>query len=382
MQGQDCFLLCKTTSMVRPRQMRNKQHDGLSPWGCMDTSRLGRMCSNTMLIHVVRATFPRLRIRLWYWTSILLLCNTIASGQEHKLFNVAFSEKMFVGVHRQDALASIQVWAQNVLDSRSIDMSVNVSFFGDVVAARKLLDKEAVDLLWISSPEYFELRRFGGVGPSFLALKGGDPFQTYLVLRRGTPGQQNFFDLRGSTVSVQSGFLGSMIVPWLEGYLAEHGQPVVNDFFSTVQLADKVSRPVMDVFFNMQDACIVTEDGFRTMVKMNPQVGQALIEVQASPPLVPALLTFRSNFDYKVREKLVEALLDLHTSPSGQQVLLVFHIDQIVPDDGSALLETGNFYERSRASQYGDWLSDEDEIIESSETESELQLLTEQARER
>jgi ABC-type phosphate/phosphonate transport system substrate-binding protein len=86
---------------------------------------------------------------------------------------------------------------------------------------------------------------------------------------------------------------------------------------------------VLRVFFRQSDACLVTADAFELACELNPQLRRDLKVLVASPPLIPTLLFFRRGCTGPARAEVEAAILDLHSTPAGQQVLTVFQGSRI-----------------------------------------------------
>jgi ABC-type phosphate/phosphonate transport system substrate-binding protein len=87
---------------------------------------------------------------------------------------------------------------------------------------------------------------------------------------------------------------------------------------------------VLKVFFRQTDAGLVNRRGFDLMKELNPQVGEQLKVLAASPPLVPTVFCFRSDFKPAVKDHLLDEITKLHTTPAGQQMLTIFQSERII----------------------------------------------------
>ena len=87
-------------------------------------------------------------------------------------------------------------------------------------------------------------------------------------------------------------------------------------------MTENPSKAILQVFFRQTDAALVTVDAFDLTCELNPQLRRDLVVLASSPPFITAFLIFRPG--YRLREKFETALLDLHMTPGGRQVLTVF----------------------------------------------------------
>ena len=65
------------------------------------------------------------------------------------------------------------------------------------------------------------------------------------------------------------------------------------------------------------------------MKELNPQLGQQLKVLAASPELVPSVFCFRTDFSSSMKEQLLAEIAKVHQSPSGQQVLTMFQSERL-----------------------------------------------------
>ena len=129
-------------------------------------------------------------------------------------------------------------------------------------------------------------------------------------------------DLRGRTVALYNSDKMSLAMPWMDVVLLREGMiGASNGFFGKVMRDRKLSTAVLGVFFGQRDACIVTLSGFRGMVELNPQVGRQLRVIETSPPFIPTVFCFRREFQSPQNERVFDAILRLHESVAGRQIL-------------------------------------------------------------
>jgi hypothetical protein len=81
--------------------------------------------------------------------------------------------------------------------------------------------------------------------------------------------------------------------------------------------------------FLVYSACIVNDVSYRTMVKINPQLGKDLKILLSSPELVDYLTVFRKNLDDGIKQKTHEMARNLKTHPKGRQILMPFKIEDL-----------------------------------------------------
>jgi phosphonate transport system substrate-binding protein len=169
--------------------------------------------------------------------------------------------------------------------------------------------------------------------------------EQYVVIARDDPRHRDVSDQRGKRLIVWANDRASLALPWLETFLAERRLPPVAEFFGTRSSAEKISTTVLPVFFGQSDVCLVTRSGFEDMVELNPQVGKTLQILDTSPDVVPSFFCFRAGFDSPYRDNIEKAILSLHESTDGAQVLTTFQCEQIVRRPVSTLETSRRIYQ-------------------------------------
>ncbi len=78
----------------------------------------------------------------------------------------------------------------------------------------------------------------------------------------------------------------------------------------------------------MSLAMVLAATAGEPVKEMNPQLGSPLQILTNSPILPDVVVCVHKNFNV-FRDDLLEGLADLHTEPTGQQLLLLFKIDKL-----------------------------------------------------
>lgn len=243
---------------------------------------------------------------------------------------LGFSFSMFKGVNENDARASIKALAATVARERGIPADPEPLLFGGADEIIAAVRAGRVDAVGMTTSEFriaageVEFDRF------MMAASNGDPAEQYLVLAHRKRAIAGLAALRGGRLAVFTNSRMSLARAWLEVQLAQAGLPVAGEHFSQLVDHAKLSKSVLEVFFQQADACLVTRRGFATMVEMNPQIGRELTAVLASSALVPALFGFRAGFSPELKERSVREFTLVHQSTAGQQALVIFQTDRVI----------------------------------------------------
>lgn len=285
-----------------------------------------------------RSLFPSLRSG-----SMLIILMAIANPQVRAadtnvtLFQVAFSSAMLSGVNQNDVIAAMKVWASLIAKQRQIAVDPEPQVLSGVDQISQKLAASELDAVILTTPEYLQLASAHQFSDYFLAVQGGKTEVDYLLLTHMDKPVASLADLKGASLICQEGPRASLGLPWLNSVLAEQHLDPAEKFFGQVLTRNKVSAAVLPVFFRQKDACLVDRYGYETICELNPQIGKQLRVTAVSPSFIPMLFCMRAGYRPGTKEKILEALADLHSSPSGQQVLAVLQFERIVATNRTCL---------------------------------------------
>jgi phosphonate transport system substrate-binding protein len=185
--------------------------------------------------------------------------------------------------------------------------------------------------------EYFELAGLGLLDPAFTGTRGKDDesLQLLLVVNQES-GVTTISGLRGKSLAIQTDSRADLNRMWIEVLLHDDGLGPADRFFSSLSSVNTPSAAVLPVFFGKVGAGIVDRASFEVMKEMNPQLGLRLRVLAASPPLIKGILCLDKR-PLPYREDLIQGLRDLHQTPAGRQILMVFKSERMKPLDSADL---------------------------------------------
>lgn len=261
----------------------------------------------------------------------------MASGTNSVPFQFGFSSSMLVNVNHNDARAAIRIWGQTIARERRIPAEPDPRILTGVPEISAELRAQRLDAIALTTVEYRPLSREHHFADFFIAVQGGRTNVDYLLLVRRDSPVQDLARLRGGKLSCYNNPRTSLALAWLDTLLVQQGHPPASGFFGHISSNSKLSAAVLPVFFRQSDACVVDRLGFDTLCELNPQVGRQLKTLAVSPALVPMLFCMRPDYNPVVKERIMEALAQVHTSPAGQQVLTVLQFERIQTANVSCL---------------------------------------------
>jgi phosphonate transport system substrate-binding protein len=171
----------------------------------------------------------------------------------------------------------------------------------------------------------------------YLAVKEGTTTEQYLLLVRAESATRDARGLKGKSLALQTNARGGLSLPWLVGLFAAYSLGLPQEELNRLERVDRPSRALLQVFFRQADAAVVTSNVLATACELNPQLSRELRVLATSPPVVPVLFFFRETYRTPARAALEPAMLTVHESTEGRQVLTVFQSDRMMLCPLSAL---------------------------------------------
>ena len=246
-------------------------------------------------------------------------------------FQVGFSANIFKGVYLKDATAAAKVLTEFFLKKYKRTWPVKPhEVFSSVDELEKILSEQEFEVLVIHPSEYVQVENLNLSEPIAVSLRDDSPYDTYHLLVHKDSNLKKLQDLKGKTI-LSSSQLGNKVELWVDYLLKQRKLDRKEKFFSKLQFIDKPLATILPVFFKKEDACIVDESSYKTVVELNPQIGQELVTIEISEPLAIGLVTIRKSIsNTQVKAEIKEAFLDLHKYEESRQYLTIFRIGKIV----------------------------------------------------
>jgi ABC-type phosphate/phosphonate transport system substrate-binding protein len=247
--------------------------------------------------------------------------------------SVGFSERAFAGVNHNDAEAAFKAFLAIVGRQRGYNLVTRMETFKNAPDFETAIRRGTLQLSFIPTWDYLDMNIQDFTDPVFVSMVEDGVMDTYLLLAHQHKGLNSLTDLRGKSIAVMEGVNAYLSMNWLEMILLQQKQPKPNAFFGHIEKVSKASSAVLPVFFGKYDGCIVDAASFNTMKELNPQVGMKLRTVVASEPLLSIVACMNKSgwLSARHKEDTRLALGDLHTTPTGQQILTLFRTKKLLP---------------------------------------------------
>jgi ABC-type phosphate/phosphonate transport system substrate-binding protein len=280
------------------------------------------------------------------------------SQDDRSHFQVGYVGGSFSEIRLKDAQIALEVWTTSVGQKlSSFTEKVSATIYRNLSEAEHDVKAKNVDLIVVGSLDYLELESKVGLDPILVGSSDGQIERPFILLTRKDKSIKQLSQLKAKTMLIETGGFGDIPIPlyWLETILLRDGLPRAETFFQNAKQVDKPSQAVLPVFFNQADACVVSERSYRTLFELNPQLSQEMDIVAESLPLLRGVICLRKGLDPERRESAISILAKMHTEPAGQQTLMIFHEEKLVPflpaqlDNVRALLKDSGGWKGIRA---------------------------------
>ncbi len=249
-----------------------------------------------------------------------------ASGQGY--LNVGFPKYVLFDVDIKDAQVAMELWANELSKMNKLPLQTRSIIINDLPSLVTALKNKQIDVIGLPSLDYLKIKDEVDLIPALGTVLGGQHGEEYVLITRIDKAPQGLKGLKNNKLVFQRDrFVGNVPLMWLDTLLIKQGLPGSGHFFTDIKTVNKVSEAVLPVFFKQMDSCLVTRRGFETMVELNPQLGEQLRILNASPIFVLGVVVFRKDFNEEYRKRIIKTAIDFRKLPSGKQILTLFRVD-------------------------------------------------------
>ncbi len=260
---------------------------------------------------------------------ILLFVYCACSNAATNDFRIGISYSSFGTVSRNDASAALKAWAVTVARERKLGLKIQVEVFEHESELRHELETAGLDAASMTAEEFID----SGFAPDYLFVtaKSSGFGERFAVVVHRSSAISDLAGLRGRKLARHQSPATSPALTWLGVQLAKEGFERPDRYFREVVSLESPSKSVLQVFFHQSDACLVTTSALAVACELNPQLARDLKTIAVSPLMIPSVFFLNPNNTSSAQKDIEAALLDVHSTPSGQQVLTVFqgsHIER------------------------------------------------------
>ncbi len=276
-------------------------------------------------------TYPIQVIFLWIFLSVIPCAAEFSekSDTSKKIINVGFDSSIFVGldVELKDIRSAVDLWAEEVYLNLPTYTKGKTIFYDSLEKLIQDFNDKKISLMACSALNYLKIESQVNAELAYVYVRNGKINTQYLLLVSSNSNFSNINDLNRKQLVLKEGDeIGSLFLNTL--LLSQH-HVEANDFFSSIINKKDYSQCILSVFFNQVDACIAPDTVFNTMIMLNPQVGKRLKILSSSPPFINDISVFQKEDDPKIKKDIERFILDVKKSAYGQQILILFKMEEV-----------------------------------------------------
>ncbi len=257
------------------------------------------------------------------------------------VFHIGLSSATFDTVKQNDAIAALKVWTDTIIKEQGLKEKAEVKFFNSSEELSQVYNNNQVDIVSLSTEDSIRL----GLIPDFVYLPARESGShvSYSIIVHRKAKFQDLGKLRNKKLVVFTANQMLLARFWLKCVLTKHAPEVAKNSLKNLISVDSPSKAILQVFFRQADAAVVTTDTFELACELNPQLRKDIQVLSSSPPFIVSFLLFRPTWTGASRDRVESAIIDLHTTPGGRQVLNVFKSSRMEKHPGAILNSTREF---------------------------------------
>lgn len=262
------------------------------------------------------------------------------------LVRIGIAPGTWSGVNRSDAQAAIKAWARIIMSQHSLPLEVETQLYESEGEMTMALGRGQVDAVSMLSHQFLVLEPRLRPGTVFLATRRHSFTERYVLLAHRNRPLGEAAPRRERRLLIQTDVRTCLIPPWLDTLLAGGSLGPAGAALKTMSRTETSSKAVLQLFFCQADACVVTAAAFELASELNPQLRRDLTVLATSPEVVPAVFFFLPERAFPLKAELESAIVELHETVAGSQVLTVFRGDGMVKRPVACLEATQQLLER------------------------------------
>lgn len=260
--------------------------------------------------------------------------------------NVGFSQATFPDVVMQDVRVALAIWSEEIARNiQGID-SFSTVIYPTPDALVEAMRTGALDLAIFPTLEYFKVEASLNAELGLLSKYGPGGPQRYLLIVQSGQSTQQLRSLKNLRLCyVKDEQVGLL---YLNHALLMQGLPEMDRFFASTEPKLRGSQALNTVFFGRAEACLISEEAYRTTVAMNPQIEHKVRILLTSSQLLGALAVYRKDYPAHMRRRVEAAVNELRRYPRGAQILSLFQATEMRQATEADLEETRRLYREYR----------------------------------
>jgi ABC-type phosphate/phosphonate transport system substrate-binding protein len=252
------------------------------------------------------------------------------------------------GVDIEESRMAFEMLMRNVVDTQRNRLGFHLEFIMDFNQAAKKIIAGHYDIVVLSGMDYLQIRSKTPLMPKLVISKVDQPTETLALVTQRNQTLESLQLKDPRILIIDAGRAGEVGKLWLDTVLLEAGLKPSEHFFVQIRRSQKPSRSILPVFFGQVAACVVSENAFKLMNELNPQIDQRVQILKRSQNLVPLLICTTPWADQEDIRLIVAEAVKANTNPKSRQALTMIHMSGFFLFRTEHLVDSEALYERYR----------------------------------
>ncbi|HDK35809.1 MAG TPA: transporter substrate-binding domain-containing protein [Bacteroidetes bacterium] len=244
----------------------------------------------------------------------------------------AYSSSTFTDVNLKDAKVAMELLTSEIAKQLLVNTVPKTTIFTNINMLITALKNKEVDMAALSAVDYLRNKNKLNIEPALIGISNQSYGKEFIVLVHNQSGIKNLKQLINKKVIVpKSSEMKNLIFIWLQNLFIKNKVSGFKRFYDQINFVEKPSQAILPVFFRQADACIVSNESFKLLIELNPQLGRDLAILKRSPVFITNFFGFRKDLNENIKKMILEKAHNLQYYPAGKQILMLFKLDRIVP---------------------------------------------------
>jgi ABC-type phosphate/phosphonate transport system substrate-binding protein len=290
--------------------------------------------------------FPRylkLRPISLFFIFILIFINIAESFNSNqnkkndiKIVNIGFLSNLFPETDFRDAKAGIESWGKELLKNRDLDYKLVALIYNDLPSISKAFSEKEISLIALHALDYLAIKNDIPIDPILVPARNGNPLDKYIILVNKKSKINNVNQLKNKRVSIQKGGRSLVQYIWFENLILK-AQSIPIDRFCDIKEVSRESKAILSVFFEQNDACVVSQYAFESAITKNSQLKNDLLTIESSQSYLHDILCIARNVEKKYINDLFEVAILMNKNKSGEQIMNLFDFNSFLYFDKESI---------------------------------------------
>lgn len=204
-----------------------------------------------------------------------------------------------------------------------------------------------IQIIFIDSTSILKLDSLIHPEGRYVVQYGDSLKQRFVLLKRRDSSRKTLADFRDTKLATVVGHLIGK--RYLDVLLMRSGLPVTDHFFNNTEVKQEVNSAIIDLYFGKVDMALVPEYGLELARELNPQVGEELLVMARSEPLIYQAVGFRTDIPTRIIQPIEARILDQEPPKRLKRIFDMVNINTFYRLTEEVLTETRELNEAYEA---------------------------------